>query len=770
MIFMQETSAQRKRNPVAARPTGRLRKVGLLGFLLLCAPVIGQQVDPYGTTLEKHFGTTNSAPDWNRMSGVQIKVVDFEEALKEKVRKMAQTPPRPAAPPVTSQASGIGGALLLSVGLPSIGLFALALTGFRVKRKFDALTLASDAEASRRLNVMLSDPALEAFFVALRDGLQGSGDIAGAHDALAADGSTAGSLREFFSSVADRFAKMRSFISELARATKEDDRKKVLAELCEEVGLLKESSRFPALQPFWMLACALEGLLTQLLRETSELNASAQRTATAAIDLLQALCVQDLNPNLATNPPIRVLAVDDDPISRRAISFALKKVFEHSTLAPEGKTALELATAWAFDVIFLDVEMPGMDGFELCTKIRETSPNKATPIVFVTRHSDFESRAKSSLSGGQDLIGKPYLSFEITVKALTLILGNRLRGRSTAGATKAVVEKAAAAVAAAPAKAATPAAPAQAKDSTKESPKQETGPEQPDVAWRKTLPTTYTTTEGSDGGSSDKPAPKELPVVPRKLPDGFSGWAPDYLETLRSQLEAAMLCTMPELLHELVTGLYVAVHSFSTESQHADFPAVHRLSTALEAMLKKLTEKPDFCTPSVWNAVQAALELLTELSCGEGKSPTLTDPPPRILVVDDDPVARRAISGAVQMVFGKPDDAGDGETALKMAVEKSFDLILLDVMMPGMDGFVTCSKIHETKLNRGTPIVFISNHDDAGSREKAAKSGGNGFIPKPVFSSHIKLVTLTSILRSRLEQRGKDGVVPRRKELVSSLT
>jgi two-component system sensor histidine kinase BarA len=117
-----------------------------------------------------------------------------------------------------------------------------------------------------------------------------------------------------------------------------------------------------------------------------------------------------------------VLAVDDDPISRNAISFALRKALSPPELAEHGEAALALATLKAYDVIFLDVQMPRMDGFEVCTRIHDTLPNRTTPVVFVTCHSDFDARAQSTLSGGNDLIGKPFLTFEITVKALTLAL------------------------------------------------------------------------------------------------------------------------------------------------------------------------------------------------------------------------------------------------------------------------------------------------------------------------------------------------------------
>jgi CheY-like chemotaxis protein len=92
--------------------------------------------------------------------------------------------------------------------------------------------------------------------------------------------------------------------------------------------------------------------------------------------------------------------------------------------------ALILASQHAYDVIFLDVQMPGMDGFELCSKIHETLLNRSTPVVFVTSQSDFGGRAQSILSGGSDLMAKPFLTFEITVKALTFILRGRLQGQA----------------------------------------------------------------------------------------------------------------------------------------------------------------------------------------------------------------------------------------------------------------------------------------------------------------------------------------------------
>ena len=98
-----------------------------------------------------------------------------------------------------------------------------------------------------------------------------------------------------------------------------------------------------------------------------------------------------------------------------------------SDLAESGKAALAQVEEHRYDLIILDVMMPDMDGFEVCGKIRETTTNRLTPVLFVTSLKDFDARARSLSTGGTDLVGKPFLTFEIAVKALTLVLRARLR-------------------------------------------------------------------------------------------------------------------------------------------------------------------------------------------------------------------------------------------------------------------------------------------------------------------------------------------------------
>jgi DNA-binding response OmpR family regulator len=70
--------------------------------------------------------------------------------------------------------------------------------------------------------------------------------------------------------------------------------------------------------------------------------------------------------------------------------------------------------------------MPGMNGFELCTRLRALPTYKKTPVVFVTSLNDFESRANSTMSGGNDFIAKPFLFMELAVKSLLYVLRAQL--------------------------------------------------------------------------------------------------------------------------------------------------------------------------------------------------------------------------------------------------------------------------------------------------------------------------------------------------------
>ncbi len=233
-------------------------------------------------------------------------------------------------------------------------------------------------------------------------------------------------LKSFLESTPDALVVLRKTTQDFSKAQDETTRLNHLLELYRKVHALTGGAGIAGLRNISKMAAAVEVLLKELYEKPKNLNASTMRTIAHSIDFLVELCNKGAEGDLIDQNTVNILVVDDEILSRRAITYALEKAGLRSTSVEESQVALNLATETGFDLIFLDVQMPVMDGFDLCAKIRALPTNKATPVIFVTSLTDFKSRAKSSLSGGADLIAKPFMFIELSVKALTYVLRSRL--------------------------------------------------------------------------------------------------------------------------------------------------------------------------------------------------------------------------------------------------------------------------------------------------------------------------------------------------------
>ncbi len=233
-------------------------------------------------------------------------------------------------------------------------------------------------------------------------------------------------LNAFFTSAPDLLTAMRKSLSDLAKAIDEASRREELVKLREYVVTLKSGSNCWDLRPVWQMSSALDLLIMRLSDKCKEVTPSTIRTMASAVDLLGDLCVPGVRPDLIINPPISVLAVDDDPLCLRAVVFALQKGEMSPDTATTGEEAVARAREKAYDVVFMDIQMPGIDGMEACSQLQETEKNANTPCIFVTVKSDFHTRAQTILKGGSDLLAKPFLVLEVTVKAITYAMRKRL--------------------------------------------------------------------------------------------------------------------------------------------------------------------------------------------------------------------------------------------------------------------------------------------------------------------------------------------------------
>ena len=101
----------------------------------------------------------------------------------------------------------------------------------------------------------------------------------------------------------------------------------------------------------------------------------------------------------------KILVVDDTPINTEILADLLVPLGHEVTLAHSGESALELAETLRPDLILLDVMMPGMNGFEVCRRLKATPALAAIPVIFVTARGDDASAGFSA--GGVDYIAKP---------------------------------------------------------------------------------------------------------------------------------------------------------------------------------------------------------------------------------------------------------------------------------------------------------------------------------------------------------------------------
>lgn len=382
----------------------------------------------YDSSLDRRFaeppGSTNIVPQ-TANGAIDPNVAAIVRVLKaeEKIRSEGPPPPPPEQISLTTWMA-LTAALLIVILVFS--RFVKILND-RIKNR--RLLSKEAEEALLRDKLIAEQPTLVAFFNELRFalGTDAKGDVSTetVGPQMSRDEKSR-RLEQFFELAPTIIGDLRARLPKINHATDKGVRLELLREFFCRVDVLKRKATMAELRPVWLMTCGLEGLVQQLSTTAANINPSVLRTAAGAVDLLETLCRPGVDPELATKTPVELLAADDNAVCLSALSLALKKAFHEPDLAVDGTSGLAWAEKKNYDVIFLDVEMPGMTGFELCSKIRESKLNRTTPVVFVTSHSDFNSRAKSTLVGGQDLIAKPYLSFEITVKALTLALRGRL--------------------------------------------------------------------------------------------------------------------------------------------------------------------------------------------------------------------------------------------------------------------------------------------------------------------------------------------------------
>lgn len=118
----------------------------------------------------------------------------------------------------------------------------------------------------------------------------------------------------------------------------------------------------------------------------------------------------------------------------------------------------------------------------------------------------------------------------------------------------------------------------------------------------------------------------------------------------------------------------------------------------------------------------------------------------KVLIVDDDSQLRNVYGLWLSKAGFECVETSGGKRAHELVQKQTFDLVLLDVMMPEIDGFKLCRYIRQTDSNRDTPIVLLSSMSDDQEIEHGLKQGATDYLTKPI-SNHLLVTKINSLIK-----------------------
>jgi two-component system alkaline phosphatase synthesis response regulator PhoP len=125
-----------------------------------------------------------------------------------------------------------------------------------------------------------------------------------------------------------------------------------------------------------------------------------------------------------------------------------------------------------------------------------------------------------------------------------------------------------------------------------------------------------------------------------------------------------------------------------------------------------------------------------------------SDTRPIIMIVDDDMDSLLPLKRSLERENYKVVDAYNGQEALRKAIAETPDVILLDLMMPGMDGYEICNRLKTEMASKNTQIIMLTARDDVGDKVRGLELGADDYVTKPFNLSELKARIKTALRRT----------------------
>jgi diguanylate cyclase (GGDEF)-like protein len=393
----------------------------------------------------------------------------------------------------------------------------------------------------------------------------------------------------------------------------------------------------------------------------------------------------------AVDKSYRVLVAEPDADGRGPTTAALAAAHCECILVGNGAEALQALEDDEFDFILMAVDMPVMDGCEAALRIRENEARSGahTPIVALINEWERDADRRYLAFGMDDSVHKPL----------------------TADIAKALVQR------------------------VLRQPSHSVGSQPflfPELELVPSTPATFDLGKYEELKSSLGDA---LGATYRAFLEDI----PDCLNALDSATASGNVTEVTRLLH-LVKGTSANLGAVALSSVAKDFEQRWKASESIDSneMNTKLR--------AAFDLVEVVINRIVP-DCAPSRPP-LVDAVGHVMIADDDRVSRIALRGILERQGYRVTEAENGAEILSQLENQTPDVILMDAVMPVLDGFEACSRIQSFHPSRACPVIMMTALEDEAAVEKAFAAGASDYVTKssgtPVLLSRIKHTVETS--------------------------
>jgi len=385
-----------------------------------------------------------------------------------------------------------------------------------------------------------------------------------------------------------------------------------------------------------------------------------------------------------------LLFVEDDPFALKVYSKALRRAGLHVEVAQDGAAALAMLPDLKPDLVILDLMLPRLPGMEVLKFIRGNAGLKDTPVLVLSNAFVNRLSADALAAGANRTISKGLCSPAKLLEQVCELLG-----------------------------------------------------ELPSPALPQ--PVTHFVQPVSPSNQDEEFA--ETAIWTRQ--DGLRKRAPAKLGKIRQACLDYIKEVDAQKSEQLLTELYRRVRFLSAHCSLIGFTKIAEVSSALEGLLFELLHRHTDATSSLFQTIAQAVDLLDRLL--QNNDTTFSEPriKHKVLVVDDDPVCTTAFVNALKRGNFEAVGTHDPLESIRLLKSDSFDLVLLDVHMPNLDGFEVCEQLRRMPQHESIPVVFITANAEFRNRARSVIAGGDDLVAKPVSPLELLLKVTMHLLKTK---------------------